>query len=83
MALFSQPQILAQGPWLTLQWKDPHIGGDSVGIVDTPGHGGKIGGCSGGSWALGFLPVPSAATLEHLGKPGPRPAYTWPAVGRT
>lgn len=81
--LFFQPQILARGPWLTLQWEDPHTGGDIVGVVDISGHGGKIGGCSGGSWALGFLPVPSAATLEHLGKPGPRPAHTWPAVRGT
>ena len=81
MALFFPPPTLAQGPRLTLQWKDPHPGGGSVGVVDIRGHGGKIGGCSGGSWALGFLPVPSVATLEHPGKPEPRPAYTWPPVG--
>lgn len=54
-----------------------------MGVVDISGHGGKVGGCRGGSRALGFLPVPSAATLEHLGKPGPRPAHTWPAVRGT
>lgn len=85
VALFFQPQVLAQGPWLTLQWKDPHNDGDSVTAVAIPGHGGSSGGCSGGcsggSWASDFLPVPSAATLEHPGKPGPRPAHTWPVVG--
>jgi hypothetical protein len=47
-----------------------------VGVADVCGYGGKIG----GRWALGFLPVCSAATLEHLGKPGPGPAHTWSAV---
>lgn len=84
MALFFQPPTLPQGPWLTLRWKDPHTGGgDGVSVVDTCGHGGKIGGCSGGSWASEFLPIPSAATLEHLGKSRPRPAHPWPAVGGT
>lgn len=69
------------GPSLTLRWKDPHPGGGSVAGVDVRGHGSKMGGCRGGIWALGVLPVPSAAALEHPGKPGPRPADTWPAVG--
>lgn len=52
-------------------------------VVDTCANGDKIGSCSGGSWALGFLPIPSVATLEHPGKPRPRPTQPWPAVRGT
>lgn len=84
MALFFSPHPTppypGSGPQPTLRCKDQHPGGGSLGVVDIRGHTGKIGGYSGASWALPFLPVPSAATLEHLGKAGPRPTHAWPAV---
>lgn len=84
MALSFHPlPTLPQDPWLTLWRKDPYARGGSMNVVDTCANGDKIGGCSGGSWALGFLPIPSAATLEHPGKPRPRPTQPWPAVRGT